>query len=198
MPASFIASHLRICRKNQKKDPVSNPISSESSTESFDSNNVKDKRLLSILENNSSKAVDKVGKPLVVYHGTFDRNATGQFSIFNTPAFFSSDKETARIISRDLANEALGKLNEKYKIKRPEGARGYVYPVYLNIRKPKYIDFKGKAWGSDYKLTQEFEDAVAALKNSDEYDGVIALNIIEGGNNKIGTVTTTYAVISVH
>lgn len=40
---------------------------------------IKDKRLVSILQTNSSKVVDENGEPLVVYHGT----ATGGFTVFN-------------------------------------------------------------------------------------------------------------------
>ena len=63
--------------------------------QSFDTNNVKDKRLLSILEENSSKVVDENGEPKVVYHQTseqfytFDIDKARKNS--DVQAFFFSD-----------------------------------------------------------------------------------------------------------
>ena len=49
---------------------TSNPISSESSVEAVGYPDIKDKRLISILQINSSKIVDENGEPKVVYHQT--------------------------------------------------------------------------------------------------------------------------------
>lgn len=156
---------------------------------------IKDTKLLSILQTDASKVLDENGEPLVVYHGTFDRKADGQFFIFNTPTFFSDDEDTAKIFMRDLANEAMSKMGRE--IPRPDGAMGYLYPVFLNIRKPLIIDFGGKAWGAEnYELTQGSEDAVKSLAKSNEYDGVIVTNIVEGGNARNGHISNTYAVKS--
>ena len=77
----------------------------------------KDKRLLSILQVNSSKVVDKNGEPMVVYHGT-DTNIT------------TFDKEKT-------ADTNFWFINRKDKIENGEvgaAANGKIIPVWLNAR----------------------------------------------------------------
>ena len=72
---------------------------------------IKDKRLLSLLQTNSSKIVDENGEPMVMYHG--DRKK-GRY-IFSTDTFFTPSKDYA---------------------KRYTNENGYIYDTYLDIRKP--------------------------------------------------------------
>ncbi|MES5005898.1 hypothetical protein ABVC69_06880 [Prevotella disiens] len=77
----------------------------------------KDKRLLSILQVNSSKVVDENGEPMVVYHGT-DTNIT------------TFDKEKT-------ADSNFWFINRKDKIENGEvgaAANGKIIPVWLNAR----------------------------------------------------------------
>jgi hypothetical protein len=61
---------------------------------------VKDKRLLSILQTNSSKVVDANGEPLVVYHGTkmpFYKKKFNEFDTSDGAAWFAEKKEYAYV-----------------------------------------------------------------------------------------------------
>lgn len=59
---------------------------------------VKDKRLLSILQVDSSKVVDENGEPRVVYHGS---RTGGRFYEFARDSFFSDDFDTADMFKRE-------------------------------------------------------------------------------------------------
>lgn len=64
---------------------------------------VKDTKLVSILQNNSSKVVDENGEPMVVYHGA---RSTEQFNVFNevkNGIYFSSNKEVAEAFKNENA-----------------------------------------------------------------------------------------------
>ncbi len=139
-----------------------------------------------------TKVVDENGEPLVVYHGTFDGEAEGQFFVFKTPSNFSSSKNVAEHFSKDLTNEYLLKYGKH--IERPSGAEGRIYSVYLDIKNPIVIDFEGSHWEYSNNKTHEFEKAWRdILPNSDEYDGVIAINISEGGLTRL-PIANTYVV----
>ena len=94
---------------------------------------IKDKRLLSILQTNSSKVVDENGEPLVVYHGSDYRPLNGNgILIPNNGAmgkavYFSSAFPEAA----DYAREKLGDMSlsedEVYD-------NGYITEVFVNVR----------------------------------------------------------------
>ena len=94
---------------------------------------VKDKRLLSLLQTNSSKVVDENGEPLVVYHGSDYRPLNGNgILIPNNGAmgkavYFSSAFPEAA----DYAREKLGDMSlsedEVYD-------NGYITEVFVNVR----------------------------------------------------------------
>lgn len=152
----------------------------------------KDKRLFSILQNNSSKVIDENGEPLVVYHGTtrdkemrkwndklksydvyhepftiFKRKVDG---VRNNGFFFSSDKQNA--------------YDYGY----------YNYEVFLNLKNPLIIDAQGSNYSSieyngEIKDTYEWSE-YAELKG---YDGVIFKNVRDGVDyNAMQNPTTVY------
>ena len=129
---------------------------------------IKDKRLISILQTNSSKVVDENGEPLVVYHGTnknffeFSEKELGK----NTKAplsklgfYFTPDFDLAMDFTRkDWTNS-----NSKFKTQYP-----YAHGVYLKIVNPKHISVR--------HFTTIGEDNVEPYKNvliENKYDGVI-------------------------
>lgn len=122
-----------------------------------------------------SKVVDESGEPLVVYHGTgFDFNIfEGARKGTERAYFFSQNPELASDFALTSAGAYDGNAN--------------VMPVYLSIKNPLVIDYKGNVkWGNDYLMKQMLSQVWAK-----KYDGVIAKNVIDGS----GEPTTIYAVI---
>ncbi len=84
----------------------------------------------------ASRVVDENGEPLVVYHGT----RRGGFRVFRTEgrgktsdtgAFFSSSRDNAEGYA----------MNEDGEV-----PKDMLYEVFLNIREPETVDFKGNNW----------------------------------------------------
>lgn len=144
----------------------------------------KDKRLLSILQVNSSKVVDENGEPLIVYHGTpdssfytFDRKYIGSSTdkgIFGRGFYFTPDKGYA----------------SSYTARK--GGNGRNIEVYLDIKHPfiissadavkvfnsyymKYVtdDIFEEVEGTEERLAQAYEKGTQDLISAG-YDGVIA------------------------
>ena len=94
---------------------------------------VKDKRLLSILQANSSKVVDGNGEPLVVYHGTdadftvFDRakigSSTNNKGMFGNGFYMTDDSSYA-----SYYNRSDGRMNKD--------GRGKVMPLFVSLKNP--------------------------------------------------------------
>jgi len=97
-----------------------------------------------------SKVVDSAGKPLVVYHGgastvsVFATNGIGPFAASRKGAWFTPNPAYASIAA-----------NKK---------DGAVYPVYLDIKNPKYAGMVEASM-----ITQEQKDALIAQG----YDGIV-------------------------
>lgn len=113
----FYDHKLTKIEKNALIDTLDNQ--SSSTNQNVLSFNIKDSRLLNILQNNFSGVLDENGEPLVVYHGT-DK----EFSVFDkrktkTPQFWFTDR-------KDLIEKGEVGANGK----------GIVMPVFLNIKKP--------------------------------------------------------------
>lgn len=113
-------------------DPIKRGFGTEGTTLS----EVKDKRLLSILQTDSSKVVDENGEPMVVYHGTrnkifkFDRSHSGKnhrdVDVTKTGFFFTNDYDEAGFYTDEYTYEGVRKYGRTPK----------VYSVFLNIRNP--------------------------------------------------------------
>jgi len=122
-----------------------------------------------------SKVVDENGKPLVVYHGTgFDFDVfEGARKGTEKAYFFSQDPELASSFATTSAGAYDGSAS--------------VMPVYLSMKNPLVIDYKGGVkWGND-RLMKQMLDQVWSGK----HDGVIAHNVIDGH----GDPTTIFAVV---
>lgn len=131
-----------------------------------------------------SKVVDEQGRPLVVYHGTsanfdtFDNTKSQRtVSSYNTIAsayYFTSNNANAQTYG------------------------SVVYPVYLNIKKPLIIDYKGKyfhdivdfdnkTFGKKGYYAKDDIDSLnelVAYAKEKGYNGLIAENIKDSANEK--------------
>lgn len=131
-----------------------------------------------------SKVVDEQGRPLVVYHGT---NAN-----FDT---FDNTKSQRTVSSYNTIASAY------YFTSNNANAQTYgssVYPVYLNIKKPLIIDYKGKyfhdivdfdnkTFGKKGYYAKDDIDSLNELvtyAKEKGYDGLIAENIKDSANEK--------------
>lgn len=109
----------------------------------------KDTKLVSILQNNSSKVVDENGEPMVVYHGTdaefnvFD-NKKGRENMDIQGMFFSPDKFDS------------------------QGYGSKVKSFFLNIRKPSPTTFMLNFQGQNKAGVKAYEYAI-----KQGYDGVM-------------------------
>lgn len=102
----------------------------------------KDRRLLSILQTNSSKVVDENGEPMVVYHGTLTKDLH-QFSKDFIGSRYSFDEKGFFFIS----NKQIAK---DYSYSEFDSTRkGEVIETFLSIKHPLLVDqkwYKKRAW----------------------------------------------------
>lgn len=139
---------------------------------------------------NASKVVDENGEPLVVYHGSnhwfniFNEGKTNKTNV-NTPEntiFTNDNKEIASSFHNyyggaisDVILDKDSPLHRKYDWGTYRA--GGVYSLFMNLRNPKILDYKGQNWNVE---AMNINNEVAkALK--EEYDGFIAKNIIDVG-----------------
>lgn len=130
-----------------------------------------------------SKVVDENGKPLVVYHGSLEKNIDefDKFYTKNENAFFFTDNKN---VATDYAKEY-----EEAK----ENISGKVYPVYLNMQKPYIVDAKGKTYSEYYSQLQNDFSGLEELG----YDGLIIKNFKDNKwNNTKPELSTVYAVFN--
>ena len=117
---------------------------------------------------NVSKVVDENGEPLVVYHGT----DYGGFSVFNTfdiagrnvGAFFSSEDRASWYAKASYSPEIL---------RKGDGNTSGMYACFLNMKNPKIIDAEG-----------EWAGHIDQLRDNEEQDGVIVLNVVDGTHDE--------------
>lgn len=147
-----------------------------------------------------SKVVDESGKPLVVYHGTnmefsvFDKAKRGLTTAAESAQkgfFFTSSKDVAEDYAAYAAQgtylwnkveqlERSGNFEEAEKmtsqIENSElGFSEIIMPLYLSIKNPLIIDFRGKKFDAVNDNLSAYIDK--AVKNHN--DGVIFKNIID-------------------
>lgn len=127
-----------------------------------------------------SKVVDADGKPLVVYHGSPDKDIDA-FTIGKGGAYFTSSK----------------KLAEGYTMRRvpwlAPSPDGTVYPTYLSLKNPLVIDALGKRHDNIPVPWQQWKQKVfgalpsgavsvekaAAYAKEKGYDGLIVKNVVD-------------------
>ena len=163
---------------------------------------LKDKRLSLILQNNTSKIVDENGEPLIVYHGSgewfeeFDPNAPKHSGAYDNTFYFTDNKEIANsfvpgrwfgVSHGEKSGMAKEVILDPDSPKHPKYAwgthrEGGIYSVFLNMRKPFVVDFKGKPW-YDVGNGDSLDDIANKVRLEGKYDGVIAKNIKDVGHN---------------
>nr|MDA3807701.1 hypothetical protein [Thiomicrorhabdus sp.] len=107
-----------------------------------------------------SQIVAKDGKPLVVYHGT-----DADFNVFasTNPNLTVGGKLSYFTTSTDIAEQYSGK-------------EGSIMPVYLSIKNPKRLDYKGNGW---FNIGTDAETA-----KKEGYDGLIVNNVAGHGDTE--------------
>ncbi len=110
---------------------LSNSVANENAI-----SDVKDSKLVSILQNNSSKVVDENGEPMVVYHGTPDYG----FHIFDT--------RLTRNKGKDNVGSHFGSEEQALSFESPDKT----YSVFLNLRNPykEDLDFFADEYNNAY------------------------------------------------
>ena len=134
----------------------------------------KDKRLLSILQTNSSKVVDENGEPIVVYHGTL-ADGLRQFSTDFIGSRYSYDEKGFFFISNR-------KIADDYAVSEFDASRrGEVIDAYVSLGNPLVVNSewcRKNGLGSNvFKDNDviEFWDNYQSLivEESEQNDGVI-------------------------
>ena len=144
---------------------------------------IKDTRLLSILQADSSKVVDENGEPLVVYHGS--KWAGGPIREFDiNPAYgamyLSSSKEVAESYIPESLNEA--NVDDLYP-GTPELQP--VFSLYANVRNPLFADAKGESWRSvEFEGEWLSSDDLIDIAMERGNDAVILRNVIDSSTVK--------------
>ena len=130
---------------------------------------VLDPRHLTIIETpafkrwfRDSKVVDRLGRPLVVYHGSPDiRDVFGGMTTIRAPsAFFATDSYAV------AGTYARGKAPWDY-----QNAEPGVVPLFLSIQNPMVVDARGARWRkTEPHIAQAYRDG---------HDGIIILNSVD-------------------
>lgn len=136
----------------------------------------KDKRLLSILQTNSSKVVDENGEPMVVYHGTLTKDLH-QFSKDFIGSRYSYDEKGFFFIS----NKQIAK---DYSYSEFDSTRkGEVIETFLSIKHPLLVDQK---WCKKNGLGNNVFKDNDAIEFWDNYQALI----LEESENNDGVIIT--------
>ncbi len=140
----------------------------------------------------SSKVVDANGEPMVVYHGTTNRD---EVSTWN-PKWKGYDTEYSRFSVFRRKNE--GRANSGFFFNSDmDNAGGYgseMYSCYLNLRNPLTIEANGQNYSS-VKFGAMEKDTYdwARYAEKEGYDGVIFNNISDGvGFGDLSVPTNDY------
>lgn len=138
---------------------------------------VKDKRLLSILQTNSSKVVDENGEPLVVYHGT---NNYEESKKWNNETRTYDKKYTPFTVFKTQYEEQTGHFFNSDK-NNAEGYGSTLYEAFISLKKTLVIDAQGFSYSQiehNGETKDTYDWAEYAKKNG--YDGVIFRNVRDG------------------
>ena len=176
---------------------------------------VKDKRLLSILQANSSKVVDGNGEPLVVWHGSpsdfneFSLRYLGTNGTAEGYGFYFTDR---RAVAESYARGT--------EAQRHHGANGRLFEAFLNIAKPlsnervtmtreefrrflRELNRQTDADGNPLELLSNYGDAAyegenAVMREAErlEYDGNDNdVDIVHSIINAVGDKETVFRVL---
>lgn len=144
----------------------------------------------------NSKAVDVLGRPLVVYHGSPDARFVQQDGTFKTihaqhgmvggkgAHWFAKDRYVASTYADD---------HRAYDYQNAEAG---IVDAYLKLEAPLTVDGEGKTW-REAQQRGKTSDVIEQAQNGDN-DGVIIKNVRDNyssyGENKREKTTTTYVV----
>ena len=148
---------------------------------------IKDKRLSSILQTNSSKVVDENGEPLVVYRGTVDDEATRAGKAGKRT--YDSDLSAFTVFKR--VNDSVRSSGELSNLDKRNVSD---YVAFLNLRNPLVIDAKG-AYSAHIEFNGDEKSAYewSAFAEGAGFDGVIFHNVRDGvGSESVQKPTGDY------
>ncbi|WP_455233387.1 ADP-ribosyltransferase-containing protein [Geopseudomonas aromaticivorans] len=144
----------------------------------------------------ASKATDKAGRPLMLFHGTrhdFDAfgaeqaRQNGRVRVPDSTYFFSSSPAVASTYAGQR-EDMTGRMQQ--------GEGGNVMPVYLSLQKPLVINARGANWDDIYWNNEDWStNDLAEHARQAGYDGLIIRNVKDVGAGA-GQVADNYVVFS--
>jgi hypothetical protein len=138
-----------------------------------------------------SKAVDRNGDPLVVYHGT--RTAFDAFGVAPQNARTTADSDARKgfffTTSKPVAETYAMDDGTGDKVRRVLGQdKPHVEEVYLSTRNPYVFDMSGAAYSE-----RQFSDIIDTAKDNG-HDGVLIQNVKDDGYGDTGAVSDVWVV----
>ena len=192
-----IAAQSGLSSEGTQGDAVGS-ISADGNAESNKSplSGVKDKRLLSILQNNSSKVVDENGEPRVVYHGTTRDEETSRWN--EELKSFDTEHSPFTVFRRKVDGE---RNSGFFFNSEKDNAYGYGYNTYdtfLDLKNPLVIDCKGSSYDA-ITFKGETRDTYEWARYAEQsgYDGVVFSNVADGTDyGAMSKTSTDYVAFS--
>lgn len=145
-----------------------------------------------------SKAVDKSGRPLVVYHGSPDARFMGEDATFMSLSDRYGERKGVGVFwfARDRATAA--SYADDRRAFDYQNAEAGVIPAYLKLENPLIVDGGGKQWRDAQargKTSNVIDEAIAG-----GHDGVIIRNVRDDytgfGKGSATRATDTYVVFN--
>ena len=144
----------------------------------------KDSKLISLLQENSSKVVDENGEPMVVYHGTDTRASFNKFK--GAVHFFTENKDIAGDFGVDASMDKVRKGGDFSEYADEKGYLGYkIYETFLSLQNPFIVDADNSEW-DEIKTPKEMggkgaktTDQIGRWAKRNGYGGVIIKNTID-------------------
>ena len=144
----------------------------------------KDSKLISLLQENSSKVVDENGEPMVVYHGTDTRASFNKFK--GAVHFFTENKDIAGDFGVDASMDKVRKGRDFSEYADEKGYLGYkIYETFLSLQNPFIVDADNSEW-DEIKTPKEMggkgaktTDQIGRWAKRNGYGGVVIKNTID-------------------
>lgn len=144
----------------------------------------KDSKLISLLQENSSKVVDENGEPMVVYHGTDTRASFNKFK--GAMHFFTENKDIAGDFGVDASMDKVRKGRDFSEYADEKGYLGYkIYETFLSLQNPFIVDADNSEW-DEIKTPKEMggkgaktTDQIGRWAKRNGYGGVVIKNTID-------------------
>ncbi|MDE6493061.1 MAG: hypothetical protein K2L50_00565 [Bacteroidales bacterium] len=162
-------------------------ITSPSRQEANSLSDIKDKRLLSILQTDASKVVDGNGEPLVVYHGT-----PNKFTIFDASHIGETSGDRGLFGAGFYFNPSSTYVKNVF----AAGVNGNVMPVFLNIRNPYVVEdhdihelskFLGGISEKDIDLFKRYDPTTQIKVLSAKKEDILTENLKKAGYDGVKT-----------